>query len=57
MKRVLVYVAGPLEALKTNQWSMMTNDREAAEVAVKSNEGWTMKAIEVKPKKEGRKRA
>lgn len=49
MKRVIVYVAGPVAALKTNQWSMMTNDRAAAEAAVRDNEGWTQKAIEVKP--------
>lgn len=51
MKRVIVYVAGPISALKTNQWAMMTNDRAMAEAAVRDNASWTAKAIEVKPPK------
>ena len=50
MSKTIVYVVGPEEALKTNQWLAMTNSHEEAYKLLETLEGATiMKEVEVKP--------
>ena len=50
MSKTIVYVVGPEEALKTNQWLAMTNSHEEAQRLVGTLEGaTTIKEVEVKP--------
>lgn len=45
-----IYVVGPLEALKNNQWYAMTNDiKEVENLIAEVKECETYKSVEVKP--------
>lgn len=51
MTKTVVYVVGPEEALKTNQWLAMTNNHDEALGLLVTLEGaTTIKEVEVKPR-------
>ena len=50
MSKTIVYVVGPEEALKTNQWLAMTDSLKEAYRLIETLEGaTTIKEVEVKP--------
>ena len=57
MSKTIVYVVGPEEALKTNQWLAMTDSLKEAYRLLETLEGaTTMKEVEVKPRAKSRRR-
>jgi hypothetical protein len=57
MSKTIVYVVGPEEALKTNQWLAMTNSHEEAYKLLETLDGaTTIKEVEVRPSAKSRRR-
>ena len=56
MKTSKVYLVGTEESLKTNQWQAMTPSRETAEEYKNEKGLTTIKEVEVKPRRQLRKK-